>query len=106
MEGDVIVLGLPSRFQRIHLPTIEAESTAVREALAHQLGRPVRVRVVLDDTLALSGDYPDNPSDGGDDLAEELAVPGPPEGRRGVDSPVGLVIETFGATVESEIVRE
>jgi len=40
-------------------------------------------------------------------MAAEIArPPEPPGGGRGVDSPVSLVIETFGASVESETVRE
>jgi DNA polymerase III subunit gamma/tau len=108
VEGDVVVLGLPSRFERVHLPTIVAESSVVAEALARRLGRPLRVRVELDDGLALSGDRGGGlpgPAEA-QDLSEEVAVPEPSEGGGGVDSPVGLVIKTFGATVESETVRE
>jgi hypothetical protein len=40
-------------------------------------------------------------------MAAEMARPPEPAGgNRGVDSPVGLVIKTFGASIESETVRE
>jgi len=39
-------------------------------------------------------------------VAEIARPPEPGGGGRGVDSPVGLVIETFGASIESETVRE
>jgi hypothetical protein len=39
-------------------------------------------------------------------VAEMARPPEPPGGGRGVDSPVGLVIETFGASIESETLRE
>ena len=96
VEGDTVVLGLPGRFQAHHLPSITAEAPAVSAALARELGRPVRIRLEVDDSLTLPGDAP-------------AAVPedddGSPDQTR-VDSPLDLVIETFGATVESEIVRE
>ena len=44
---------------------------------------------------------------GADEMVAEMARPPEPAGGgRGVDSPVGLVIETFGASIESETVRE
>jgi DNA polymerase-3 subunit gamma/tau len=95
VEGATVVLGLPGRFQAHHLPSITAEAPTVAAALATELGREVRVRVEVDDTLSLAGDGPLPPPD--DD--------GAPEPGR-VDSPLDLVIETFGATVESETVRE
>jgi hypothetical protein len=95
-------LGLPSKYQPVHLPTLQAEAATVAAALAEQLGRPVRVKTVVDDSLVPAGDPTDEDSreDPGD-----LAASGP-VGPGGIDSPVGLVIETFGATVESETVRE
>ncbi len=96
VEGATVVLGIPGRFQAHHLPSITAEAPTVAAALAAELGRAVRVRVEVDDTLSLAGDGPLPPPD--DDSR-------PPEPGR-VDSPLDLVIETFGATVESETVRE
>jgi hypothetical protein len=96
VEGATVVLGIPGRFQAHHLPSITAEAPTVAAALAAELGRAVRVRVEVDDTLSLAGDGPLSPPD--DDG-------GSPEPGR-VDSPLDLVIETFGATVESETVRE
>jgi hypothetical protein len=96
VEGATVVLGLPGRFQAHHLPSITTEAPTVAAALAAELGREVRVRVEVDDSLSLAGDGPVPPPDDGD---------GAPEPGR-VDSPLDLVIETFGATVESEIVRE
>jgi DNA polymerase III subunit gamma/tau len=92
VEGETVVLGLPSRFSPVHLPTLQAEAATVAAALGEQLGRPVRVKTVVDDSVSPSTD---------DD-----AVAAEPDERGGIDSPVGLVIETFGATVESETVRE
>jgi hypothetical protein len=96
VEGDTVVLGLPGRFSAHHLPSIRTEAPTVSAALAAELGRPVRIRVEVDDSLTLPGDDP-SPAPGEDD--------GTPDQTR-VDSPLDLVIETFGATVESEIVRE
>jgi hypothetical protein len=94
-EGSTVVLGLPAKFQAHHLPSITAEAPTVAGALTTELGRPVRVRVVVDDSLSLTGEGSVAP------VEEDGA---PDHGR--VDSPLDLVIETFGATVESEIVRE
>ncbi|HKN91228.1 MAG TPA: hypothetical protein VJ622_13195, partial [Acidimicrobiia bacterium] len=50
---------------------------------------------------------PPDPRAGADEMVAEIARPPEPAGGgRGVDSPVGLVIETFGASIESETVRE
>jgi hypothetical protein len=95
-EGATVVLGIPGRFQAHHLPSITTEAPTVAAALAAELGREVRVRVEVDDSLSLAGDGPVPAPDDSD---------GAPEPGR-VDSPLDLVIETFGATVESEIVRE
>ena len=115
IEGDVVVVGLPSRFEKVHLPTITGESATVTSVLAELLGRTVRLSVVLDDdVVSPSGDGPRPgrppalpPSAGADEMAAEIARPPEPSGgARGIDSPVGLVIETFGASIESETVRE
>jgi hypothetical protein len=109
VEDDLVVLGLPSRFQAVHLPTIQGELPTVSAALAEQLGRPVRLKIVLDDNLAPAGERLDLRSEPAgseaDDLVAEMTAPGG-SSEQGVHSPVGLVIETFGATVESETVRE
>jgi DNA polymerase III subunit gamma/tau len=109
VEDEFVVLGLPSRFQTVHLPTIQAELATLSGALAEQLGRPVRCKVVLDDNLAPAGERLDDGSDPGgaetDDLVAEMAAPETSSGQ-GVHSPVSLVIQTFGATIESETVRE
>jgi DNA polymerase-3 subunit gamma/tau len=109
VEDDLVILGLPSRFQAVHLPTIQAELPTISAALAEQLGRPVRLKIVLDDNLAPAGERLDHradpPGSEVDDLVAEMTAPGGPS-EQGVHSPVGLVIETFGATVESETVRE
>ena len=48
-----------------------------------------------------------DPGAGADEMVAEMSRPPEPAGGgRGVDSPVSLVIETFGASVESETVRE
>jgi hypothetical protein len=96
VEGSTVVLGVPAKFQAHHLPSITAEAPTVAGALATELGRPVRIRVVVDDTLSLTGEGSAAPVEEDDGA--------PDHGR--VDSPLDLVIETFGATVESEIVRE
>src|SRR4029450_247657 len=57
VDGATVVLGVPNRFQKVHLPTIQAEAAAVAEGLSQQLGRPVKVRAVLDDNVA-GGDEP------------------------------------------------
>jgi len=72
--------------------------------------------VVLDDDVLSpqagpppAGGPPVDVGDGGgaEAMAAEMARPPEPAGGgRGVDSPVGLVIETFGASIESETVRE
>jgi DNA polymerase-3 subunit gamma/tau len=107
VEGEVVVLGLPARFQKVHRPAIEAAAEDVTAGLARELGRPVRVRVVLDDTLALSGERPEGPPPA-DPEDWEAVPPAPPQdkGGRRLDSPLELVIDTFGATVESETIRE
>jgi DNA polymerase-3 subunit gamma/tau len=115
IEGDLVVVGLPSRFEKVHLPTITGESATVIAALSDLLGRRVKLNVVLDDDVVVpsagaapSGPQPaPDPSGGADEMAAEIArPPEPPGGGRGVDSPVSLVIETFGASIESETVRE
>ena len=120
MEGDTVVLGLPPRFEKVHLPTITGEAATVTGALGELLGRPVRLKVVLDDDVMPSvpaggpepSPPPGDPADpgrgaGADELAAEMARPPQPAGGgRAVDSPIGLVIETFGASIESETVRE
>ena len=98
VEGSIVVLGLPTKFRAHHLPSITDEARTVAAALAAELGRPVRVRVVVDDSLSLTGEGSAAP-------VEEDEDDGAPDHGR-VDSPLDLVIETFGATVESEIVRE
>jgi DNA polymerase-3 subunit gamma/tau len=114
IDGDVVVVGLPSRFEKVHLPTITGESPTVTGALTELLGRKVRLKVVLDDDVVVpsadpppSGPVPvPDPTGSADELAAEIARPAEPSGGRGVDSPVSLVIETFGASIESETVRE
>jgi hypothetical protein len=96
VEGATVVLGLPAKFQAHHLPSITAEAPTVAAALTGELGRPVRIRVVVDDSLSLTDEAASAPPEEDDGT--------PDHGR--VDSPLDLVIETFGATVESEIVRE
>ena len=117
VDGDTVVVGLPSRFEKVHLPTITGEAATVTAALSELLGRRVRLDVVLDDGVVSpsAGLSPSEPlaapdpgaGAGADEMVAEIARP--PElggGGRGVDSPVGLVIETFGASIESETVRE
>ncbi len=118
VDGDTVVLGLPSRFEKVHLPTITGETAAVAGVLSELLGRLVRLSVVLDDDVVSPHAAPPpsggaapveiGEGDGGADaMAAEMARPAEPAGGgRGVDSPVGLVIETFGASIESETVRE
>ena len=115
IEGDVVVVGLPSRFEKVHLPTIKGEAATVTTALADLLGRKVRLNVVLDDDVVVPSAAPapsdqtpgPDPAGGADEMVAEIARPAePPGGGRGVDSPVSLVIETFGASIESETVRE
>jgi hypothetical protein len=116
VEGDTVVVGLPPRFEKVHLPTITGEAPMIIAALSELLGRKVRLTVVLDDTVVSPtaevppADPPAGPEPGGGGAAEMVAEmarpPEPPGAGRGVDSPVGLVIETFGASIESETVRE
>ena len=115
VEGDTIVVGLPPRFEKVHLPTITGEAPTIIPALSGLLGRKVRFTVVLDDTVvspAADVVPPDppaapEPGAGADEMVAEMTRPPEPAGGgRGVDSPVSLVIETFGASVESESVRE
>jgi hypothetical protein len=114
VEGDTVVVGLPSRFEKVHLPTITGEAPMVIGVLSGLLGRKVRLKVVLDDNVvAPTGDGPaeaapaPDPGAGAEAMVAEMARPPEPGGGgRGVDSPVGLVIETFGASIESETVRE
>ncbi len=115
VEGDTVVVGLPPRFEKVHLPTITGEAPTVIAALSGLLGRKVRLTVVLDDSVvAPAGDGPPassaaapDPGAGAEAMVAEMARPPEPGGGgRGVDSPVGLVIETFGASIESETVRE
>jgi DNA polymerase-3 subunit gamma/tau len=115
VEGDTVVLGLPSRFEKVHLPTINGEAAAITASLSELLGRRVRLNVVLDDNVVspsaeVASSDPTMAPDlaaGADAMVAEMArPPEPPGGGRGVDSPVGLVIETFGASIESETVRE
>jgi hypothetical protein len=115
VDGDTVVAGLPPRFEKVHLPTITGEAPTITAALSELLGRRVRLKVVLDDTVVSptadepSSDPPaaPDPGTGADEMAAEMARPPEPAGGgRGVDSPVGLVIETFGASIESETVRE
>jgi DNA polymerase-3 subunit gamma/tau len=115
VDGDTVVLGIPPRFEKVHLPTITGETPTVTAALSELLGRRVRLNVVLDDNVvspaaeAPPSDPPSapDPGAGADEMVAEMArPPEPPGAGRGVDSPVSLVIETFGASVESETVRE
>ena len=94
--------------------TREARATVV-DALSGLLGRRVKLNVVLDDDVVVptaaaapSGPQPiPDPVGSADEMAAEIARPPDPPGEgRGVDSPVSLVIETFGASIESETVRE
>ncbi|MGH9011280.1 MAG: hypothetical protein ACRDYF_15765, partial [Acidimicrobiia bacterium] len=115
IEGDLVVVGLPSRFEKVHLPTITGESATVIATLSDMLGRRVKLHVVLDDDVVVpsaaappSSPQPaPDPVGGADEMVAEIARPPEPSGGgRGVDSPVSLVIETFGASIESETVRE
>jgi DNA polymerase III subunit gamma/tau len=115
VEDDTVVLGLPPRFEKVHLPTITGEATTITAALSELLGRRVRIGVVLDDAVVSpSADTapPEppaapGPGAGAAEMVAEISRPPEPPGEgRGVDSPVGLVIETFGASIESETVRE
>jgi hypothetical protein len=115
VEGDTVVLGLPPRFEKVHLPTITGEAATVTAALSDLLGRRVRLGVVIDDAVVSpSADTtpPEpqaapGPGAGAAEMVAEMSRPPEPPGEgRGVDSPVGLVIETFGASIESETVRE
>jgi hypothetical protein len=117
VDGDTVVVGLPTRFEKVHLPTITGDAGTVTAALSDLLGRRVRLNVVLDDDVVSphaalpppGGPAPVDVGDGGgaEAMAAEMARPPEPAGGgRGVDSPVGLVIETFGASIESETVRE
>jgi DNA polymerase-3 subunit gamma/tau len=107
VDGEVVVLGLPARFQKVHRPALEAAAEEVTAGLARELGRPVRIRVVLDDTLALSGERPEGPSPAEPEDWEAVSSTSPQDqGGRRLDSPLELVIDTFGATVESETIRE
>jgi DNA polymerase III subunit gamma/tau len=115
IEGDLVVVGLPSRFEKVHLPTVKGETALIVDALSGLLGRRVKLNVVLDDEVVVptaaaspsdSQPAPD-PVGGAEEMAAEIARPPEPAGGgRGVDSPVSLVIETFGASIESETVRE
>ena len=115
IEGDTVVVGLPPRFEKVHLPTITGEAPTIIQALSELLGRKVRFTVVLDDNVvspAADVVPPDPPAapDPGAGADEMVGRDGPSAGAgrwgAGVDSPVSLVIETFGASVESESVRE
>ena len=117
IEGETVVVGLPLRFEKVHLPTITGEAPTVVAALSELLGRRVRLKVVVDDTVvsplaegvlpeAPAGPDPGAGAGAAEMVAEMTRPPEPPGGGRGVDSPVGLVIETFGASIESETVRE
>jgi DNA polymerase-3 subunit gamma/tau len=115
IEGDLVVVGLPSRFEKVHLPTIKGETAMLVDALSGLLGRRVKLSVVLDDDVVVptaaappAGTHPaPDPVGGAEEMAAEIARPPEPPGEgRGVDSPVSLVIETFGASIESETVRE
>jgi DNA polymerase III subunit gamma/tau len=115
VEDDLVVVGLPTRFEKVHLPTIKGEAGTVTAVLSDLLGRRVKLHVVLDDDVVVpsaapapSGPHPaPDPVGGADEMAAEIARPPEPSGEgRGVDSPVSLVIETFGASIESETVRE
>jgi hypothetical protein len=115
VDGDTVVAGLPPRFEKVHLPTITGEAATITAALSELLGRRVRLKVVLDDNVespladesATDPLAAPDPGTGADQMVAEMARPPEPTGgERGVDSPVGLVIETFGASIESETVRE
>ncbi|MCI0438673.1 MAG: phage tail protein, partial [Chloroflexi bacterium] len=104
IDGDIVVVGLPPRFEKVHLPTITGEAATVTAALAELLGRPVGLKVVLDENVvAPAGDEPPSvqpapadPAAGAVAMEAEIARPPEPSGGgRAVDSPVGLVIETY-----------
>ena len=97
VEGATVVLGLPAKFQAHHLPSITAEAPTVAAALTGELGRPGP-----DPRRGRRQPLPHRRSRVGSPGGETTGRP--THGR--VDSPLDLVIETFGATVESEIVRE
>jgi DNA polymerase-3 subunit gamma/tau len=105
VDGDTVLLGLPAKYQKVHRAAIEDAADEVTAGLARELGRPVRVRVVLDETLTVSVREDAPPADPDD---WDVVTPPPPkeEGGRRLDSPVELVIDTFEATVESETIRE
>jgi DNA polymerase-3 subunit gamma/tau len=115
IEGDLVVIGLPSRFEKVHLPTIKGETATIVDALSGLLGRRVKLEVVLDDEVVVptaAAPPPDaqpapDPIGSAAEMAAEIARPQEHSGGgRGVDSPISLVIETFGASIESETVRE
>lgn len=107
VEGNRVVLGLPAKFGKVHLPTIEGEAASVAAALGARLGVPVTVAVELDDQAPArplgAGAAPPEPDD--EDFGEVYDPPGARAGGR-LDSPVELAINAFGATVESEHTRD
>ena len=97
VDGDTVVLGLPTRFEKVHLPTITGEAATVTAALSELVGRRVRIKVVLDDDVVSPHAAPPPPGSpaavevaegGADAMAAEMArPPEPPGGGRGVVLP-------------------
>ncbi|MGH9022323.1 MAG: hypothetical protein ACRDV9_04360, partial [Acidimicrobiia bacterium] len=97
------VFGLPERFQRVHRATVESEAETVGAALEAQLGRRVRVRVVTRESVVPIEAASEAPASAPEAAADDPEPGAPAEsGARALDS-VGLMIEAFGATVESDV---
>jgi DNA polymerase-3 subunit gamma/tau len=107
VEGSRIVLSLPAKFSKVHLPTITGESATVGAALGQRLGTAVTITVELSDQAAAppAGPAGSTPDTEDEDFGEAFEPPGRGGGRR-LDSPVELAINAFGATVESETIRD
>jgi DNA polymerase-3 subunit gamma/tau len=114
VEGDIVVLGLPSKFSGVHKPTIEGDRATLCEALTRELGRAVGgLKVVLDDGFVGNHDpLPDRarpPSDAAADPDADIDhrdLVDVPAGAEATDTIESRLIDTFAATVEDEIVRE
>jgi DNA polymerase-3 subunit gamma/tau len=108
VEGTKIVLSLPAKYSKVHLPTITGDAAAVAAALGQRLGTAVTIAVELEDqggtapAVSGGGTGPDTEDE---DFGEAFDPPGGGGGRR-LDSPVELAINAFGATVESETIRD
>ncbi len=108
VEGTKVVLSLPAKYAKVHLPTITGEAAAVAAALGQRLGTSVTIAVELGDqggTAPAVGGGATGPHTEDEDFGEAFDPPGGGGGRR-LDSPVELAINAFGATVESETIRD